>query len=69
MLAISPTEHDIGLYVGDRLSKEFESGEMDEELAADIHRIIPVISEIFLLVSQFGRGARRADHSPTEAST
>ena len=41
MLSISPSAHDIGLYLRMRLSQDPESDAMDEKLEADILRIIP----------------------------
>ncbi|RPA93304.1 hypothetical protein L873DRAFT_1793731 [Choiromyces venosus 120613-1] len=52
MIPISPAKEDIGIYVRMRLSKDSDPDKMNEELRADILRIIPEkMSEIFLLVS------------------
>jgi len=42
-LPISPREHDIGLYLRMRLSRDSERSRIDEELEADILRIIPQV--------------------------
>jgi len=44
MLPISPTAHDIGLYLRMRLSRDSELDARDEELEADILRIIPEVT-------------------------
>ena len=43
MLSISPRERDIGLYLRMRLGRDSELGRMDQELEADILRIIPEV--------------------------
>jgi len=43
-LPISPSAHDIGLYVRMRLGRDSELNALDEELEADILKMIPVIS-------------------------
>ena len=43
MLPISPRGHDIGLYLEMRLSRDSERSRMDQELEADILRIIPEV--------------------------
>ena len=49
MLPISPTAHDIGLYLRMRLNRDPEPDAMDGELKADILRIIPgVISGMYV---------------------
>ena len=49
ILPISPREHDIGLYLRMRLDRDTELGAMDEELEADILKIIPeVASETYV---------------------
>ena len=42
-LPISPRGHDIGLYLKMRLSRDSERSRMDQELEADILRIIPEV--------------------------
>ena len=44
MLPISPTAHDIGLYIRMRLGRDSELDARDKELEADILRIIPVVT-------------------------
>lgn len=49
MLPISPSEHDIGLYLSMRLRSDPELDAMDEELEADILKIIPeVVSGMYV---------------------
>jgi len=45
ILLISPSEHDIGLYLQMKLNRDPGLDTMDEELRADILRIIPEVTE------------------------
>ena len=48
-LLISPSKHDIGLYIRMRLSRDPKPGVMDKELEADILRIIlEVLSGVYV---------------------